>query len=64
MGGIYIGKYNEASQNKVRTFIIRDSDLRHYYATRFYRFRTADSKASKIMFKSAPELLAFWSEDD
>ena len=64
MGGIHIGKYDKASENKVPTFIIRDSDLRCYYATRFHRYRTANCKASKVMFKSAPELLAFWSEDD
>jgi hypothetical protein len=62
MGGIYIGKFSKETETKVPTFLIREN-LQYYYANRCFKFRESTRPATGIMFLSAPELLAFWSED-
>ncbi len=68
MGGILIGKFSHATENKVPTFLLRSSDRKFYYANAkwgAYKYKTSErSDAGTGMFLSAPELLAFWSEEE
>ena len=65
MGGIWIGKVSPDSMGFVSTYAYQSSTRKNYYLDDYFELRTAlHDVRRESMFGSAPELLAFWSEDD
>lgn len=61
--GIFIGKCSPSTMNFIKTFVIRDGV--YYFLTHKTKLtKTSNKDSAKGMFKAAPVILAFWSEEE
>ncbi len=66
MGGIYAGGMYVFNSNRVSTYTYSKTLMKWYYPanTAFLRNNLGSVPDTGIMHLSAPELLAFWSEEE
>jgi len=66
MGGIYVGGMYVSNSNKVSTYTYSKTLMKWYYPAdrSFNRNNLGSVPETGIMHLSAPELLAFWSEEE
>ncbi len=63
MGGIWVGGYYNNNKDKI-PFLIYSTKLRRFSYYNFTLYTKHDPRPITGMETVAPELLAFWSEDD